>query len=1069
MEAEVQDATVESVLLAQIECEVTNGLDAKGRRCGDALLQWLRGRIGDSEAELSVADLVKQAPKTASSSDIASVLLRALHGGILPEADSNPEVSRALIALCESGLPELYGFLRIDPKAQNYVKYEAIKGAHAAVCKILSPISSGFSDIDAAINSRKPILGALNHSVVRAYCAVFDLQDIKAIIEEIFFNLKNVPVAGPSLLADIEACKASIERGTKVAEESKAFLATDFLLPFISSISVALESFVKASKGRFATTLRPGFKAALQKRYPLHEAGRSLQIMVPFVNLGPGLATSVRVTTAAEPEEVVVSNKVIHLGNIPPGDFAAIVDVSLIEAVSSLRLTILLEWGEIGESGERSAAHEVDVLAQVADVDWAAKEYWQPYSSDPAEGENFVGRQEKVKALAAKLLRFPMESFYITGQKRVGKTSLALACIEFAKMHSPGVEIVSSYNLWGSFAHEDPRSSLGALGREIEELLKSSISLLRDRPSIALEGSLSSLAKLCDIAYQASPKHRFVLVIDEFDEIHQELYLQGNLAETFFANLRALSRCKNVSLVLVGGENMPFVMERQGQKLNNFSRINLSYYDREREWADFRLMVEAPTETVLSWHEDAVGAVFNISNGNPYFAKIVCSQALEVAVRTRDTDVTASEIERVTQSHISTLGANSFAHLWQDGIPKPMVEREPDILLRIRVLVALARCFQRGLPPTLSNIFESRGSSDLSELETMTVLRDFVRRDVLAELGGLFSFQLPIFEHWLVDIGANQLAANSLTAELASAAVREEMAAAVRSEEIALLVQSWPAYRGRHIGSDELRAWLQQVPSLKEQRLLFDLLKRLRVFNDARIREMLEQSFSFLQPLPEFVIRKRSDRRRNIVVTYVDGEGKSGPSCASIFAEANMIAGDCIFPPGEFERRIRRHLAAGGVVDAIVIVDDLVGTGRSLSANVERFLQSNSEVIGKSVPVRIISLVATREGQKTLLSGLQKLPHDNIDFRPCEILEERDFAFPEDRAGWMSVDDFDRAKSLCQNIGRRIYKQNPLGFGSMGMLVVFPTNCPNNSLPLLHSPSRAGTEQWKPLFPRVTH
>ena len=61
--------------------------------------------------------------------------------------------------------------------------------------------------------------------------------------------------------------------------------------------------------------------------------------------------------------------------------------------------------------------------------------------------------------------------------------------------------------------------------------------------------------------------------------------MQGNLAETFFANLRALSRCKNISIVLVGGENMPFIMERQGQKLNNFSRTNLSYFSR-----DFRMV-----------------------------------------------------------------------------------------------------------------------------------------------------------------------------------------------------------------------------------------------------------------------------------------------------------------------------------------------------------------------------------------------------------------------------------------------------------------------------------------------
>ena len=68
-------------------------------------------------------------------------------------------------------------------------------------------------------------------------------------------------------------------------------------------------------------------------------------------------------------------------------------------------------------------------------------------------------------------------------------------------------------------------------------------------------------------------KRKYVIIIDEFDEIRPELYMQGNLAETFFANLRALSTCENICLVLVGGENMPFIMEWQGQKLNKFVRI----------------------------------------------------------------------------------------------------------------------------------------------------------------------------------------------------------------------------------------------------------------------------------------------------------------------------------------------------------------------------------------------------------------------------------------------------------------------------------------------------------------
>ena len=1060
-----------STYIAAIETAIAAPTESGKKSGRAALLSWLRQRIEDAESELSVNELICKAPSAAGpKAPIASVLLRSADGGLLHDIPPTGEPARALIHLTETGLPELYDYLRIDPKSQTHLKFQAVIGSHQVVTSLLAPLAASYPDLESLLRHRGPILGSLNHTIVRAYCAVFDIKQVKASAENLFSKLKAVAAVGPTLLDDVEASKKAISDAQQVISESDSFLNRYYFRPLLSSASGVLEDFLASSRSRFTTVIRAREGRQLQRRYPLHEPEREVQISIPFVNVGPGLATSLKVESSVSSEEVMLYNDVIYLGNVPPGNFSVLLDLIVIEPCERLTITLMLEWGEIGESDTLSDVFEFELLAQASNVDWQSKEYWHPYSTEPAEGDNFIGRNEKLRSLAAKIMRSPMESFYITGQKRVGKTSLALACVEEAKRLSGGlVEVVDSYNLWGSFAHEDPRSSLQALGKNIEDLLKDAIPLLRQNVLNNLSGSLAPLIGLCDSAYRVAQEKRFVIIIDEFDDIHQELYLKGNLAETFFANLRALSRCKNMCIILVGGENMPFVMERQGQKLNNFSRVSLSYYDRAKEWHDFRSMITAPTVGVLSWHEDAVGEVFAISNGNPYFAKTICSAVLEVAIRQRDTDVSAAEVQFAIASSVPFLGLNSFAHLWQDGIPREMSEREPEIVLRTRVLVALARCYRKGLPPTISNIFDNRATIDLSERETSAVLNDFVRREVLHENKGLFAFSLPIFENWLVDIGASQLAANSLTAELANEAIREEMQAVVRSDEVAKLLHTWTAYRGRHFGSDEVRCWLQQVQNAKDQRLLFEILKRVRIFSAARIREMLEQSFSFLQPLPEFVIRKRSDRRKNVLVTYVDGEGKSGQNYASVFAEANLISGECIIPNGDFEKRVGKHLSTGGKVDCLVIIDDFVGTGRSLVANLEKFMSRAAAVLPGAVPVRVITLLATQEGQRYVLDGLQKMSYANIDFKPCEMTTDNDFAFPESRTGWAGIDDYDRAKALCIDLGRRIYKQNPLGYGGSGLLVVFPTNVPNNTLPILHSPARIGERPWMPLFERVTH
>ena len=474
----------------------------------------------------------------------------------------------------------------------------------------------------------------------------------------------------------------------------------------------------------------------------------------------------------------------------------------------------------------------------------------------------------------------------------------------------------------------------------------------------------------------------------------------------------------------------------------------------------------------MSWHDDAVSEVFNITNGNPYFAKIVCAGVFRSAVSERDADITANEVRRATEAEISVLGANSFAHLWQDGVPKATNEREPDILRRMRVLVALARCLRQGRSPTAANIIDHKTSSSLSEAEIAAVLNDFVKRDVLRAEEKQYKFGLPIFRLWLVDVGVSQLIADALNEELANAVIAEENAALVRSEEVVALARQWPTYRGKHIGTDEIRAWYQQVDSHRDQRILFELLKRTCVFSEAHVRERLKSAHALIRgSLPEFVIRPRRERRKDVLLTYVDGEGKSGASYASLYAEENAISADCVISPGDFRSRFNKHVKQNGQVAALVIMDDIAATGKSLSGNVSRFLSEFGDLL-QSTKVRIITLVATEAAQARILRDVRKMEHIDIDFRSCEILPRDVFAFPEGAGAsvWGSEKEEARAQALCRDLGSRIYNQSPLVYGGMGLLIVFPTTVPNNSLPILHSYSRPGSGRtWQPLFPRVVN
>lgn len=1037
-----------------------------------ALRKFLFERAGVNSGQGSIGDALSLlAEKTPQDSLSAIVALRALDvEGLMPSVNEANQIPRSVVRICEGSLTDLVTFLRIERRGQTYQRFAELTRCHKRVCELLAPLTAAYGDLEALIHARKEILGCLRHSIVQLYAGPFGLKELRKTVEAISGRLKRVAAMDATLLTDVEDSLRSIAAARDEARSHASFLNRDFLLPFLNTCERIVSEFLTSQRARFTTSIEwaGGSSSELQKKYPLHEPGREIQIVIPLRVSGPGMATGVQVTAALSGEEMFLETSTISLGNVLPGAFSVILDVMTISPCLDFAGILNVEWGEIGYPANNSEIFEFRVSAQSGAIDWSRLEFTTPYSTEVAEGDQFIGREEKVKNLAAKLLRRPMEPFYITGQKRVGKTSLALAAANFAKAKSIPGTLEYMNILWGDIADADPTISMRRLGEQIESFIfKGLPSELRfERGDYT--GSLAPLVTLADTAIRTEPHRAFVIILDEFDEIHPELFMQGNLADTLFANLRALSRRKNICIVLVGGENMPFIMERQGQKLNNFSRFNLSYFSRDAEWADFQQMIKTPTSGILNWHDDSISEVFNVTNGNPYFAKLVCSSVFRAAVSNRDADITSRETKFATESEVSGLGVNSFIHLWQDGIPKPPNEREPEILRRMRTLVAYARCSRRHQPPTAANVIASKASSALAESQIAAVLNDFVRREVLVEQDGRFELSLPIFKLWLVDVGVTQLIADSLNEELTDLIIAEENKATVRSNEIVDLAKKWPTYCGNHIGTDEIRAWIEQVEGQREQRILFKLLGRTRIYSEALVRERLKNAHSLLRNSFPVHAARKGRLRVDVLVTYVDGPGKSGASYANAYAEGNGIAAECVLAPSNFTRDFNEHAKRYGRAAAAIVIDDIAATGDSLSDNLVAFCEANRDIL-KSTKVRVVTLIATVAAQAKLNRVTTELNESGLDveYRSCEMLGEESFAFPKGLKVWDNEDQAERAIALCKDLGSSIYRDQPLGFGGMGLLVVFPTTVPNNTLPILHSYSRAGSvKMWKPLFLR---
>jgi hypothetical protein len=584
-------------------------------------------------------------------------------------------------------------------------------------------------------------------------------------------------------------------------------------------------------------------------------------------------------------------------------------------------------------------------------------------------------------------------------------------------------------------------------------------------------GTLAPLVSISKKLQLEKPALRFVLILDEFDEIHPEMYRSGRLAEAVFANLRSLSSQRNIAFIMVGGEKMPYVMGAQGDQLNQFVREELTYFSRVEEWDDLRSVITRPVEGLLTLRDAAVNEIAMQAAGHPYYTKLLCTQVFRDAVRSRDADITKEEVLRSLARVVIDLDVNAFAHYWKDGIQAGEQQEEAISLSRARLLACVGRALRNGRGVTAELIAQQAPVVGLASHEIQPLLNDFCRRGILREVAHGYECIVPLFEHWLREVGANRIIVDTLGDELAAKLQIAENDAYVKAAEIVELTDRWGSYRGRSTGTDDVRQWLNQVQSNEQQRYLFTILQNIRFVTETEIREKLRLASGLITAeIPGYVRKSKVDRRRDVIVTYVDGPGKSGSYYASKFAEENHINSKAVLALDGFVEAVHKYEATmEATTNAVIIVDDVLGTGKSLSENLRKFLETCGEFLrDRSAFLGVVGLFSTKDGESRARKQLKSFSDLRCDLRICELLGEEHYAFPtsNDLAGiWDSPEKRDNAKALCLEIGARIYKNNPLGYGGEGLLLVLPNTVPNNTLPILHSFAKGGMP-WRPLFER---
>ena len=809
---------------------------------------------------------------------------------------------------------------------------------------------------------------------------------------------------------------------------------------------------------------KPEIFVALEKQqHPIGTIREGVPVRIRLENSGAATANDLHLEVEADKQAVTVSPRDYRLAKLGQGQHVWWeVSMHVGAPVSAVELACLLDWKD--PSGERHVGEPVLKLTAQRAVNWAQARV-NPYSLRSITSQDrLVGRDDDLEALRIGI--HGGQSFCITGQKRVGKTSVARVLFtEFQDSDNH----VAVYLTLGDLAvrswHTLIYSLYEAIDDELEDVGHSALAKLVSMEEFVLHQPRQNRAILKSLEQKLDGR-RVLCILDDFDEIDENLY-KGDNGKELFLRFRTLIDRGDFAFVFVGSEKLPDVFRHQGERLNQVQLRSLNYF---REATSLRRLVVNPARPHLEFSEDAVSAIWTYSAGNPYYATQICGRVYEDMLARKDHYVASGDVLRGIDAICRDSNVNNFQHFWTDGVFESGLDTTRLQYLNAAIQSACARCCSEDDQAWAerSVVIGERSLSNYDPAQIGFRLDTLVDRDVLLQDGDRVRLRVPLFERWLLRDGEAAVRSSFSEEDLET---RLAPRLAGPSPRAVVEVTRDLSYQGQPLSEDRVRTWLEQFGPAKNQELALCLLRRLKskgYFDEASMHAMSKTVHGMM--LTEFanakefaqVIEKR--RVKNVFVSTFDGDGRSGGRVLHLYRNANSLPSPLV---GSMEDAVR-FVGEQGKKNrgcAVVFVDDFIGTGRSCADGLERFREKmdNGRVGRERLIVGVAVLVAFRHG----VEAVRNNGHLDCHVVASEQLGPEDRAFAPGIGTFESENDRLAAEKLCKTIGAILEPKQPLGYGECEALVLFGHRCPNNTLPVFYKDRVAyHGREWIPLFPR---
>ena len=948
---------------------------------------------------------------------------------------------------------EVFNAARISEKTQTFEQAAGIVRLISGVERSIEQTIGSFGDLSSFGSFRQTFFQRFRPKHAQFFIRPFLPPKIAVDVRfnELFTNVETyIDEKGAQKGHSFVKTRESLEDFAREAEH----YGTKYSIAFLAGVGRKLLNLIIADYEN-SPYAKPGEVEVVgtEKRYPFSELGAEFNVAFIIRNKGPGQVSELQFELLDVSGMFLKTSKVF-LGDMAPEERHIEIPARVVKSFGDVLAVGRVSWRQF-DGSSRSEDVMIPLSSQKSDLEWAVLSREEPYALEPvSDTHQLIGRRSTLDQLMAQARSNSVISSIVIGQKRVGKTSIVKTFQSTAEKEIPDTSVI--YLESGDYINPAADKTVAELGGCICNAILAKCPRLAGIGIPEFKDSLSPLVRFLAAASGVLPEHKFVFILDEFDELPLSLYKRSEIGDALFLTIRSISGKNPYGFILVGSEKLARILSYQGERLNKFSELDIDYFDQQREWNNYCELVRKPVDGWLDIEDGAIVHVYKQSAGNPFFTKLICRELFKLMVSRRDRHVTVREMEEATMIAVNTASSVNFQHFWDDGIFESGNKKEEISLRRRKMLMAFADSVRPDGDVGRNDLRNIAGLYGVDGVVFDEYLPEFQARHVWLVHEGFVSCKVPFFSRWLKQSGVKSIITTILDPEAAILARRQSEEFRVTSGEIVEVVQKWSVYKGSPITEERVRAWLDQFGSdLRKQRLMFRLLQHMKFYNGAAIRAKMREAYARIGS--GAVISRDKQKRSDILISYVDAAGKSGVYYARTFADENGIYFDNIVEPSSIIGRIRN-----GGIQTLLFVDDVLGGGTTAAKGLKKLLPSiRDELKGSGVKVAFFAICGFGKAKSVVEKAAAECGCE-VRVLVGDILTESDRAFSIENPLWRESVDRDDAKTLAFEKGKELEPRCPLGFDDCEALLAFESSCPNNALPILWSRAK----KWIALFPR---